>query len=81
MTRITNQTRGTVLADAAEIARNPWVQFKGLMGRSTLPQGSGLGTRISRALAGQLGGSLDAAPARPGGNRPGLRWIMRFPAA
>ena len=44
------------------------------------PRGSGLGTRISRALAGQLGGSLEAGPASPGGNRPGLRWTMRFPA-
>jgi two-component sensor histidine kinase len=47
----------------------------------TAPQGSGLGTRISRALAGQLGGSLEASPASPGANRPGLRWAMRFPAS
>lgn len=45
------------------------------------PPSSGLGTRISRALAGQLGGSLAQAPASPGANRPGLRWSMRFPAA
>ncbi len=45
------------------------------------PRGSGLGTRISRALAGQLGGSLEASPASPGANRPGLRWAMRFPAS
>lgn len=45
------------------------------------PKGSGLGTRISRALAGQLGGSLEAAPTMPGTNRPGLRWTMRFPAS
>ncbi len=45
------------------------------------PPSSGLGTRISRALAGQLGGGLAQAPASPGGNRPGLRWSMRFPAA
>ncbi|SDC90504.1 sensor histidine kinase [Belnapia rosea] len=44
------------------------------------PQGSGLGTRISRALAGQLGGGIEAIAATPGGNRPGLRWTMRFPA-
>jgi two-component sensor histidine kinase len=44
------------------------------------PQGSGLGSRISRALAGQLGGSLTAAPAAPAINRPGVRWTMRFPA-
>ncbi|WP_043360496.1 sensor histidine kinase [Belnapia sp. F-4-1] len=44
------------------------------------PQGSGLGTRIGRALAGQLGGSLDASALSPGSNRPGLRWVMRFSA-
>jgi two-component sensor histidine kinase len=42
-------------------------------------QGSGLGTRISRALAGQLGGRIDATPVAPGAERPGLRWTMRFP--
>jgi two-component system, sensor histidine kinase PdtaS len=45
------------------------------------PPSSGLGTRISRALAGQLGGTLTPAPANPGGNRPGLRWSVRFPVA
>jgi two-component sensor histidine kinase len=46
---------------------------------SVAPQGSGLGTRIARALAGQLGGHLESGPASPGSNRPGLRWVMRFP--
>jgi two-component sensor histidine kinase len=44
------------------------------------PQGSGLGSRISRALAGQLGGHLTSAPAAPASNRPGVRWTMHFPA-
>lgn len=44
------------------------------------PQGSGLGSRISRALAGQLGGNLTSAPTAPASNRPGVRWTMRFPA-
>ncbi|MGK7871261.1 sensor histidine kinase [Falsiroseomonas sp. E2-1-a20] len=42
-------------------------------------QGSGLGTRISRALAGQLGGRIEAAPVTPGADRPGLRWTISFP--
>lgn len=44
------------------------------------PRGSGLGTRISRALAAQLGGKLHSAPVAPGRARPGLRWTVRFPA-
>jgi two-component sensor histidine kinase len=42
-------------------------------------QGSGLGTRISRALAGQLGGRIEAGPVVPGASRPGLRWSVSFP--
>jgi two-component system, sensor histidine kinase PdtaS len=45
------------------------------------PHGSGLGTRISRSLARQLGGHLEAAPAAPGANRPGMRWIIRLPTS
>ena len=48
MTRVTNSTRGAVLAGAADTARSPWAQFVGLMGRAELPDGTGLvfhGTR------------------------------------
>jgi two-component sensor histidine kinase len=41
-------------------------------------QGSGLGTRISRALAGQLGGRIEATSVAPGTERPGLRWTVSF---
>lgn len=44
------------------------------------PLGSGLGMRISRALAGQLGGKLEVAPSAPGTDRPGLANSLRFPA-
>jgi two-component sensor histidine kinase len=43
------------------------------------PRGTGLGTRVSRALARQLGGHLEAAPTNPGETRPGARWTIRFP--
>jgi two-component sensor histidine kinase len=42
-------------------------------------KGSGLGTRISRALAGQLGGRIESGPVAPGSERPGLRWSVSFP--
>src|SRR4051794_39665999 len=40
--RVTNRTRGTVLADRAELANNAWTRFVGLMGRRELPPGTGL---------------------------------------
>lgn len=40
--RVTNRTRGEVLADSAELADNYWTRFMGLMGRRELPAGSGL---------------------------------------
>ena len=40
--RVVNQTRGTVLADRAELADNLWTRFMGLMGRSELRPGGGL---------------------------------------
>ena len=40
--RVINRTRGTVLAERAELANNPWTRFVGLMGRRELPAGSGL---------------------------------------
>jgi uncharacterized membrane protein (UPF0127 family) len=39
---VANRTRNTVLASNAEVARNPWTQFKGLMGRQALPPDGGL---------------------------------------
>ncbi len=40
--KILNESRGTVLADEAEVADSFWRRLKGLMGRSHLPAGSGL---------------------------------------
>jgi uncharacterized membrane protein (UPF0127 family) len=40
--RVVNITRGTVLADQAELADNYWTRFMGLMGRRGLPAGGGL---------------------------------------
>jgi uncharacterized membrane protein (UPF0127 family) len=40
--RVTNRTRGTVLAEHAELATSHWARFWGLMGRRELPPGRGL---------------------------------------
>ncbi len=40
--RVVNQTRGSLLAEQAELADNYWTRFVGLMGRRELPGGSGL---------------------------------------
>jgi uncharacterized membrane protein (UPF0127 family) len=40
--RVTNRTRGTVLAERAELANSMWTRFWGLMGRTELPAGGGL---------------------------------------
>ena len=40
--RVVNRTRGSVLAERAELADNYWTRFMGLMGRRELPAGSGL---------------------------------------
>jgi two-component sensor histidine kinase len=42
-------------------------------------RGTGIGTRISKALAGQLGGQIACTAATPAGNRPGVRWTARIP--
>jgi two-component sensor histidine kinase len=45
------------------------------------PSGTGLGTRICRALVGQMRGRVQAEPVAPATSRPGLRWTVRFPAS
>ena len=40
--RVINRTRGSVLAERAELADNYWTRFMGLMGRRDLPAGGGL---------------------------------------
>jgi hypothetical protein len=40
--RVINRTRGTLLAEQAELADNYWTRFVGLMGRRELPAGTGL---------------------------------------
>ncbi len=40
--RVVNASRGTVLAESAELADNFWTRFVGLMGRASLPAGTGL---------------------------------------
>ena len=40
--KITNKTRGTILAQKAQIANTPLLRLKGLLGRRGLEQGEGL---------------------------------------
>jgi uncharacterized membrane protein (UPF0127 family) len=40
--RIVNETRGTVLAERAELATSTWSRGRGLLGRRELPAGAGL---------------------------------------
>jgi uncharacterized protein len=40
--RVANRTRGSLLAERAELADNYWTRFVGLMGRRELPAGTGL---------------------------------------
>ena len=42
MTIIVNETRGTTVADRAEVAASFWSRGKGLIGCKSLPEGSGL---------------------------------------
>jgi len=37
-----NTTRGTAVADPLELGESFWARFRGLMGRTPLPQGAGL---------------------------------------
>jgi len=40
--RVTNRTRGAVLAERAELATSVWSRFWGLMGRTDLAAGQGM---------------------------------------
>lgn len=40
--RISNETRGTLLAERAEMAASFWSRLRGLMGRAELPNGAAL---------------------------------------
>lgn len=42
LVRVVNRTRGTVLAERAELADTTWARLLGLMGRAGLPPGGGL---------------------------------------
>jgi uncharacterized protein len=48
--RIVNASRGTVLAERAEMADSFWARGCGLLGRSTLPAGEGLLIVPARAV-------------------------------
>lgn len=42
MAKVTNATKGTVVADDVRIAKSVWARFRGLMGRKSLSDGQGL---------------------------------------
>jgi hypothetical protein len=48
--RVRNRTRGTTVADAAEVARSPWRRFVGLMGRRVWEGTDGLLIRPCSAV-------------------------------
>ncbi len=50
MLRIVNETRGTVVAEDVQVADGVWSRFWGLMGRRSLPEGSGLLLRPSSSI-------------------------------
>lgn len=39
---IRSDTRGNVICERAEIANTPWLRFRGLLGRDSLPAGHGM---------------------------------------
>lgn len=70
----------TVTYAVVESAVQLTVEDDGVGMDATRPaQGSGVGTRIIRALTAQCGGQLDVTPTRVNPHRPGLRWILRIP--
>lgn len=50
MPRIVNETRGTVVAEDVQVADGVWSRFWGLMGRRSLPEGSGLLLKPSSSI-------------------------------
>jgi uncharacterized membrane protein (UPF0127 family) len=50
MPRIANETRGTLVAEDVRVADGIWSRFWGLMGRRSLPEGSGLLLRPSSSI-------------------------------
>ena len=50
MPRIVNETRGTLVAEDVRVADGIWSRFWGLMGRRSLPEGSGLLLRPSFSI-------------------------------
>lgn len=50
MPRIANETRGTLVAEDVRVADGIWSRFWGLMGRKSLPEGSGLLLRPSSSI-------------------------------
>lgn len=50
MSRMVNESKGTVVAEQVQVADTIWSRFWGLMGRRCLPQGHGLLLRSSSSI-------------------------------
>lgn len=50
MPRVVNQSKSTVVAEDVRVADGIWSRFWGLMGRKSLPQGSGLLLKPSNSI-------------------------------
>ena len=50
MSRVWNETKGTVVAEQVRMADNTWSRFRGLLCRRSLPQGHGLLLRPSHSI-------------------------------
>ena len=50
MSRVLNETKGTVVAEQVRVADGIWSRFWGLMGRRCLPEGHGLLLRPSASI-------------------------------
>ncbi len=50
MTQVTNETKGTVVADQTRVADSIRTRFWGLLGRRSLPEGHGLLLRPSTSI-------------------------------
>ena len=85
MTTAHNTTRGTVLASELETAASLWGKFRGLMGRSSLPEGHGLWLPDSNGIHMMfMKFAIDAVfvgrPIAVGGSRPVLSVHPALPA-